>query len=377
MKGTNFTTFQPAGLATGIGSLPFTDAQPALALIGDHLPKIPHWPQLPQRGSGEHFVHQFLQPLIDHGLLRVDEGRRFFDTDKHTLPERLTAFYESCLEAESGDALHIGHFMPPGDSAAGLYAFLEHLTAGTFPPTDYVKGQIVGPLTVGLTVNDHQGRPAYYHDELRDVLVRTLAVAAHGQASALQQSGKQAIIFVDDPAISAWGSRLHLALDRDAIRKDLDAIFSAIRSAGAISGLHACQAIDWSIALSTSVQILSVDAYRYGGSLKPHVKALRGFMEAGGVIAWGIVPTLDDPFSVTVEALFKRLNELWRQLFDEEPQREILVRQSLITPACGLGLLSRSRAERIYRLTDHLSQRIREAADERFRSVDVLEEECG
>lgn len=30
----------------------------------------------------------------------------------------------------------------------------------------------------------------------------------------------------------------------------------------------------------------------------------------------GIVPTLDDPFTVTVEAFFKRLNELWRWLFD-------------------------------------------------------------
>jgi hypothetical protein len=47
--------FSRAGRATGIGSLPYTDPLTALALIGEHLPEIPHWPQLPQRGSREHF----------------------------------------------------------------------------------------------------------------------------------------------------------------------------------------------------------------------------------------------------------------------------------------------------------------------------------
>jgi len=72
--------FQPGGLATGIGSLPLMDELPALDLIGQHLPRIPHWPQLPQPGNAEHFVHPFLQPLIDFGLLIVSAGRRYFES---------------------------------------------------------------------------------------------------------------------------------------------------------------------------------------------------------------------------------------------------------------------------------------------------------
>lgn len=333
---------------------------PALALIGQHLPQIPHWPQLPRRGTTEHFVHQFLQPLIDFGLLIVSAGQRYFDSDRKTLPERLTRFYECCLAAEEGSTRDLDRFMPPVDSAAGFYAFLEQLRSGAFPSVAAVKGQIVGPLSVGLNLNDHRNRPAYYDDELRDVLVRTLALGARSQASALLRSGARSIIFVDDPAIGAWGSRLHLALDREMIRRDLDAIFSAIHSAGAIAGLHACQEIDWSILLSTGARILSLDAYRYGESLVPHAKALNAFMEAGGVVAWGIVPTVDDPFAVTVETLFKRVNDLWGRLFGANANRELLVRQSLITPACGVGLLDRNRAARIYRLTDRISNRIRE-----------------
>lgn len=361
--------FQPGGLATGIGSLPFMDELPALALIGEHLPQIPHWPQLPQRGSVEHFVHQFLQPLIDFGLLIVSADQRCFDSNRKTLPERLTRFYECCLAAEEGSTRDLDRFMPPVDSAAGFYAFLEQLRSGAFPSVAAVKGQIVGPLTVGLNLNDHRNRQAYYDDELRDVLVRTLALGARSQASALLRSGVRPIIFLDDAAIGAWGSRLHLSLDRQMIRRDLDAIFSAIHSAGAIAGLHACQEIDWSIVLSTGARILSLDAYRYGESLVPYAKALKSFVEAGGVVAWGIVPTIDDPFAVTVETLFKRLNDLWVRLFGTDPNRETLVRQSLITPACGLGLLDRNRAERIYRLTDRLSRRIRETVRNQYISA--------
>lgn len=359
MAGKSGIPFQPCGAATGIGSLPYMDPSTALMLIGEHMPEIPHWPQLPLRGRREHFCHQFLQPLVDSGLLCVEEDRRFMDASRQKMADRLTRFYEWCLPAQSGDERFLSRFMPPTDAAAGFYAFSNKVNSGGLIPGGYVKGQIAGPLSVGLALNDHTGRPAYYHDDLRDVLVRTLSLGARCQATALRQTGHTPIIFVDDPAISAWGSRLHLALERQVIISDLDTIFDAIQSAGAVCGLHACQAIDWSLVLSTRIQILSVDAYRYGTSLKAHVQPLEQFLAKGGVVAWGIVPTLDNPFAVTVESLLRRLNELWTLLFGDNSDRGMLVRQGLITPACGTGLLTRDQAERIYRLTAGLVRRLR------------------
>jgi hypothetical protein len=70
------TNFQPQCLATGIGSLPFVDPEEALDLISGELPDMPHWPQLPQRGEREHFVYQFLQPLVDCGILTAELSRK-------------------------------------------------------------------------------------------------------------------------------------------------------------------------------------------------------------------------------------------------------------------------------------------------------------
>ena len=66
----------------------------ALALIGERLPELPHWPQLPQRGSREHFCHRFLQPLVDSGLLWENAGRRYLDASPQHIAESLIRFYE-------------------------------------------------------------------------------------------------------------------------------------------------------------------------------------------------------------------------------------------------------------------------------------------
>jgi hypothetical protein len=351
--------FEPEGLATGIGSLPFTDVHKALDLIWAELPEIPHWPQLPRRGKMEHFINQFLQPLVDCGML-VQYGNSWrFDTSCDSCAACMTDFYSICLPAEDNDRVCLKSFIPTPESASGFHAFITRARAEGLAKAFHVKGQIAGPLTVALELKDQQGRPAYYQDDLRDMLVRTLALNARCQAAALADLGLTPIIFIDDPAISAYGSKFHLALDRKEIIKDLNFIFSAIEAEGAITGIHSCEAVDWSLLLETHVQILSMDAYRFGNSLIPYAQSLHDFLKRGGVVAWGIIPTLDDPFSESVDSLLQRLDTLWESLFSTGPNRTKVLQQSMITPACGAGLLTEDYAKRIYHLTAALSRRLR------------------
>jgi methionine synthase II (cobalamin-independent) len=346
-------------MATGIGSLPFTDPQEALALILAELPQCPHWPQLPRCGRREHFVHQFLQPLVACGILVSDKDRWYLDISQDTSADRLTEFYSSCLAAEEGSTASLRSFLPPTDAAAGLHAFLDNAAISGLPnQTAYVKGQIAGPLTIALELKDEQNRPAYYREDLRDILVRTLALNARAQAAALSLPGSTPIIFIDDPAISAVGSRLHLALDRTAVLEDLNFIAAAIHSEKGLAGVHSCETIDWSLLTDSAIDIISVDTYRFGSSLIPYAAQLKAFLKRGKTIAWGIVPTLDDVFGESAESLLQRLFELWNDLFGKVPASSQVLRQSMITPACGAGLLSREQAQQIYRLTAKVSLRI-------------------
>lgn len=350
--------FNPGGLATAIGSLPFTDPGEAIKLIRRHLPAIPHWPQMPRRGMEEHFVFQFLQPLVDTGLLVAEDDTYFFDMSQTNWPNRLTDFYTTCLAAEEGDPTALENFVPPKQAATGFHAFLADMERIGAEGIEFLKGQIVGPLTAGLQLKDEKGRLAYYHGDLRDVIVRTLALNARCQAAALSQFGCPAIIFVDDPTIRAYGTRHHLTLTREMILEDLNAIFRAVLSENALIGVHSCEALEWSLLLESELQILSLDTYRYGDSLICYASQVKDFLESSGVMAWGIVPTLDDPFAEEADTLLNRLQRLWSELACFGLDLGLILQQSMITPACGTGLLSVEQAQRIYELTSAVSEEV-------------------
>ncbi|MQL52322.1 hypothetical protein GFC01_08565 [Desulfofundulus thermobenzoicus] len=350
-------TFFPGGLATGIGSLPYTDPGQALPLILENMPGIPHWPQLPRRGGAEGFVFQFLQPLIRAGLLVVKEGRAVFDDRDPQWPGGLTRFYSDYLAVEEGDAAALQSFALPREAAAGFYAFMEAM-GRDLGRARYVKGHLAGPLTVAFQLKNRQGRIAYYEEQLRDLVVKTLAAHAAWQARTLGDLGRPAIIFVDEPAVSVYGQSTYITVTREMIKEDLETIFQFIHREGALAGVHSCDAIDWSILCETSLDIINLDAYNFGSSLWIYSRELRVFLERGGVIAWGMVPTSEKAFAENEDTLLARWRELLAGLVDRGVPEDLLYRQCLLTPACGTGLLEPALAEHIYRLTRRMSERV-------------------
>lgn len=351
--------FEPKGLATGIGSMPYTDPDEALPQIKKYLPDIPFWPQLPLRGRQEHFVNQFLKPLVKTGLL-VDNGENvYFDTTKPDWADRLTEFYSIYLACEEGDRAALNEFAFPGDSAAGFYAFLDEMEQGTGEAV-MLKGHVVGPLTVAFQVKDERGRFAYYNDQLRDLIVKTIAMCAAWQAGELGRFGLPALIFVDDPAISVYGQSSYITVTREMIKEDLGAIFSAVHGAGGLAGVHSCDAIDWSILFESDLEVVSFDAYNYFSSIIPFTPSLKDFFSRGGSLAWGLVPTLNDrALEENEESLLGILEGEWSELINRGISRDILFSRCLITPACGTGLLDQSLSEKIYQLTASVSKKLR------------------
>lgn len=351
--------FLPRGLATGIGSMPFTQPDPALVLIDQNLPEIPHWPQLPRRGADEGFVRQFLDPLMRLGLLEKQDDKVVFPVDNPEWPQRLTEFYSTYLSAEEGDAEALRQFAFPLESAAGFYAFMEHIHKHGTGSAKYLKGHLAGPLTIGFQLKDERGRLAYYEDQLRDLLVKTLAMHAHWQAVELAGAGLPVIIFVDEPGIRVYGSSSYITVTREMVTEDINAIFSAIHTAGGLAGVHSCDAIDWSVLFEAHLDIVNLDTYQYGDSLIPYAREMKVYLERGGIMAWGIVPTLELAFQESAESLLARLEKLWAELLSRGMDRQILLRQSMITPACGTGLLEPELAEKIYRLTAEVSEKMK------------------
>lgn len=351
--------FEPNGLATGIGSMPFLNPADALPMIKEYLPEIPHWPQLPQRGRQEHLVYQFLKPLVKYGLLLEDSDKIFFDTTRDDWDTRLTEFYSIYLAAEEGDPAALNEFALPVEAAAGFYAFLEEMAKGT-GPARMLKGQVVGPVSAAFQLKDERGRFAYYDEQLRDLVVKSIAASAAWQGQELGRFGLPVMIFIDDPALGIYGPSKYITVSRGMLLEDFSIIAQAIHGAGAMAGAHSCDAIDWSLLFESELQVVSFDAYNYFSSLIPFVESLKDFLDRGGSLAWGLVPTLNNRVLDEDEnSLLGILNGQWSELAGRGIHRDTLVKRCLITPACGTGLLDLPEAEKIYQLTCRISQRIR------------------
>ncbi|MDI6710564.1 MAG: hypothetical protein QME76_07780 [Bacillota bacterium] len=352
--------WQPNGLTTGVGSLPYREPEPALYLIAANL-DVPHWPQLPRRGAQEGFVQQFLTPLVDNGLL-VREGEKLvFPTDAPDWPDRLAAFYALYLAAEEGDEAALETFAIPREAAVGFWAFLQALESEERWPC--LKGQVVGPLTAGFQLTDAAGRPAYYDEQVRDLLVRNLAMSARWQAAVLARYAGRAMVFVDEPGVSIYGQSTYITVTREMIVEDMGAIAAAVSAAGAIPGIHSCAAVDWSLLYDAGAAVVSLDAYEYFDSLRPFRRETLDFLDRGGILAWGVVPTSEKARRETGATLAARLRSYWRELAEWGASPEQVRAQALITPACGTGALEPELAERIYGLTHEVGALLREGGE--------------
>ncbi|HEX7594630.1 MAG TPA: methionine synthase, partial [Anaerolineae bacterium] len=257
--------------------------------------------------------------------------------------------------------------------AAGLYALHDQRDA--LRDARWIKGQVTGPISFGLKVVDQNLRPMLYDDALRDVLVKHLARKAQWQEKFLADVGAgssrppragggeggetpplQTIIFIDEPSLALIGASM-VALNRDEVVRDLEEVFSALSG---LKATHCCGNTDWSLLLETSVDVISFDAYNYAENLALFADHVKRFLDRGGALAWGIVPTVEEQIAAeTVESLVARLDAAIGLLVKKGIDRDLLYERALITPACGLGTISIPAAERAFALTRGVSERVR------------------
>jgi hypothetical protein len=353
----NFKDWKPNFLATGVGSLPYRELHLALEQVWKTLPQAPHWPQLPQRGAESSFVGQYLRGLVEAGVIAGFEQPRF-QVEAPDWVERMARFYELYLGAEAGEEKALEQYGFTPDGGFGFEGFCEELTQKGTRDAILLKGQLSGPVTLGMQITDMNRRACYYDETQREMLVKTLGMHARWQTRRLVQFGLPVLMSIDDPSLYGYGASTHVTLNREILISDLNEIADGILEEGGIPGAHVCAGMDWTLLFDSKVQVVNFDAYEYMMSMVVLAEPLQKFLERGGVISWGIVPTSHKAWNESVESLQARLENNIKDLVKRGVDETRLRQQSLLTPSCGTGTLEISLAERIYELLQGLSQRL-------------------
>lgn len=348
--------FTPNCLPLLIGSLPLASHQEATDLIFDYTPNIPLWPQLPMYRT-EGMLQQFLPGLP--GVVEAD-GKVYVDTKGSDFEEEILAFYEEYLSvAEGSGNLGASRFLLSRAAAPGFYTFLEMAQARKETLTA-LKGQTTGPFTFCTGLVDQAGRAIFYDDQLRDVAVKHLAMKARWQVRKMNELCGRTIMFFDEPGLAGLGSSAFITITHEDIVACLSETFAAVRSENGLSGVHVCANTEWSVVFESGVDIVSYDAYSYFDKLILYPDHLIKFFARGGILASGIIPTAPELIdTVNGESLVEKWLQQTEQLQAIGIDRKTIFAQSLITPSCGTGAVSREQALKVLALTKSVSESIR------------------
>lgn len=320
----------PVGIATGIGSLPHFDPGEAVEFVLRHTPRLPFAPSLPARSKREGMIGQAASGISGISV----------DADGSLGIDHQAVDPDAPLDEEAF----------AGDAFVGFRAFLTAMVDRSGP----LKISLTGPVTLGVALHA-AGLDA---DLAFAVAGQAVRQRARGLLRLVKERVPQAdvVAFVDEPSLASCTAPGFPIGAVEAI--DLVSSVLAVLETGATTALHCCGDADWRLVLQAGPQILSVPT---DAGLERAAGTLADFLERGGWVAWGAVPT-DRPVGQTVERLWRQLSMLWCDLVAGGCEPGLLRTQALMTPACGLARHGVTQAEQVMALTTRLAQRLHDQA---------------
>jgi len=301
-------------LTTAMGVMPHRNLQEALdlALSLD----IPYWPQLPKYS----FYEDMYVQVSEHfpGII-VDDAAQRITMDPDRFMEDLPAYLDKSEDPH--------YFTLSPKYSTALDAFLAR-DLSAYPA---IRGQNIGPISFGLKIQDPSHKPIIYDDEVRGLLYDFITRKVNAQYDQLIAKNPNAFVWLDEPGLQIlFGS--FSGYSSEVAKNDFGQFLQGLKGP---RGVHLCGNPDWSFLLSgLDLDMLSVDSYTWGHVFTRYFDEVHAYLKRGGIIAWGIVPTLSEEMSQeSIASLAGKLEELWDFLAAKGADRALIYDRSWIAPS--------------------------------------------
>jgi methionine synthase II (cobalamin-independent) len=333
---------------TGIGSVPFIDASEACNLILKYCPDIPYVPQLIKRDPKENMFLQFSEnfPCI----VKDFEKKQVFYDEAADREKSLAEFYDyvthDCYE----------YFKISPEYLSGFYPLLKESSKRNNP---FIKTQVTGPITYLIPITKKDKQSMIFDEEFSEAITLGLAMKGLWQVQEIKKTGKVPVLFFDEPSLWGLGSA-YLAISDERVTFLLASLIDFIRERedNLLLGIHCCGNTNWKIILELGVDIVSFDSYSFGDKLALYPEEIKKFIQRGGFLAFGIIPTSEYRKEISEDELYGKFISIIESFEKKGINRDLLFDNIVFTPSCGLGPLSEEDARKVLELTALLAGKI-------------------
>ncbi|MEW5920123.1 MAG: hypothetical protein AB1796_04030 [Bacillota bacterium] len=324
---------------TAMGILPHTDMQRALELALSL--DIPFWPQLPRTSFFEDMYVQISEHFPGITL----------DLENRSISFSLEKFYvklEEFLAHWDDEA----YFRLSPQYSAVFHRFLEEDLSSYIN----IRGQTIGPVSFGLKILDENKKPMIYYEEVRQLIFDFVARKLQTQYNEMYARHDGSFLWVDEPGLEM----VFMAFTGYTSEKAFDDYRLFLEKFPGPKGVHLCGNPDWSFLLQQDLDVLSIDALARGEIFSRYREDIKAFLDNGGIISWGITPTLTEEYDQeNVQSMIARLEDLWGHLEQHGgiPRRQIL-EQAWLAPArcCLVNMDGEATVEKSFRLLQEVAE---------------------
>lgn len=298
---------------TAMGIMPHIDIDEALqlALTLD----IPYWPQLPK----VNFFEDMYAQISEHfpGII--------LDTEKRLVHFSIDRFYED-LEEFLQHWEEEEYFRLSPEYSAVFHRFLKQ----DLSSYQYIRGQSIGPVSYGLKILDENKKPMIYYEEVRQTVFDFVAKKLQAQLGEMQAVHPGAFVWVDEPGLEM----IFMAITGYTSERAKEDYRAFLENFPGPKGVHLCGNPDWSFLLQMDLDVLSLDVLARGHIFSRYSDDIRVFLDRGGIISWGITPTLTEEYEKeNVKSMINILDELWNSLGEVGIARDQILKQAWLAPA--------------------------------------------
>jgi hypothetical protein len=259
------------------------------------------------------------------------------------------------------------------DRAAGFFAFENALDNNEFPRAVALKGQLIGPFTLAWQLFDADSAVTIIQEdaehtdggELRRALGWYITRMALWQIERLERFGLPVMLCLDEPCLYL----LHNHADSNtaspliAMLEEVRTALTMIRASNAFSGIHCCARLPGGVIRLTKPDFVSFDAHENLESFCADPDA-QAFIRAGGITAFGMIPTMQDLGSLNPMDLIAR----WMLACPDIANISDIAAFSLVTATCGLGLLDEDSAAESFTIACCVASALRRIAEDPTRA---------
>jgi len=321
---------QLAGKFFGVGSLGESDS----TIPKEYIQKInlPYAYQL-TASRDEDMIRQFAALLDEF----EEEGDFILDVDIHTYRE---------ITGED-DAL-----LPEEVNLRALYSMMD----GTKYP--FFKTQQTAPSTMCFSIRDSDGKQLV-NRSMFHFFERLMSRIAQGQFEHLKEHCETIIFCQDDPGLGFVKNMIENGQVTDLTFEQIIEKTDGIFPESVIPAFHFCddwrslQKDGWYPLWESRPKLAHIDVVRYPPEVdSDQAEKMNRFMKNGGGLALGVLPNVDDGFTLPILDMFRsNLKSVFHAFAKSGVDLDLVSRNSMVSTQCGLSGASPELTRKIHELS--------------------------